>query len=98
MAVARNHGVTCRVFHDERSAGFYCVGYARGKGKAAGCIVTSGTAVANLLPAVVEASQQVICVCDSVCVCVSVCVLNVWNGGGEPPYCSLEASQQVMCV
>ena len=45
--------------HDERSAGYYAVGYAKARGVAAAVIVTSGTAVANLLPSVVEASQQV---------------------------------------
>ena len=57
IAIGRNHRSSSRIFHDERSAGFYCVGYARGSGKAAACIVTSGTAVANLFPSVVEASQ-----------------------------------------
>ncbi|EKX44468.1 hypothetical protein GUITHDRAFT_72208 [Guillardia theta CCMP2712] len=58
VAVSWNAKATSVVMHDERSAGFYCVGYARAKRKPAACIVTSGTAVANLLPAAVEASQQ----------------------------------------
>ena len=44
------------VVHDERCAGFYAVGVARAQGLAA-IIVTSGTAVANLLPAVCEARE-----------------------------------------
>lgn len=40
---------------DERSAGFLAVGIARATGRPAPIVVTSGTAVANLHPAVVEA-------------------------------------------
>ena len=40
---------------DERSAGFLALGLARGSGRPAAVIVTSGSAVANLHPAVVEA-------------------------------------------
>ncbi|NDB18434.1 MAG: 2-succinyl-5-enolpyruvyl-6-hydroxy-3-cyclohexene-1-carboxylic-acid synthase, partial [Actinobacteria bacterium] len=41
---------------DERSAGFLALGLAKATGTAAMVVCTSGTAVANLLPAVVEAS------------------------------------------
>lgn len=47
--------VTCI---DERSLGFFAVGYGRGRGQPAAVITSSGTAVANLLPSVVEASQS----------------------------------------
>ena len=40
---------------DERSAGFFALGVARETGVPAPIIVTSGTAVANLMPAVLEA-------------------------------------------
>jgi 2-succinyl-5-enolpyruvyl-6-hydroxy-3-cyclohexene-1-carboxylate synthase len=40
---------------DERSAGFFAVGAARATGHPAAVVTTSGTAAANLLPAVVEA-------------------------------------------
>ncbi len=40
---------------DERSAGFLAIGLARATGRPAPVVVTSGTAVANLHPAVVEA-------------------------------------------
>lgn len=46
----------CRVtFIDERGAGYFALGWARASRTAAAVITTSGTAVANLLPAVVEA-------------------------------------------
>lgn len=41
---------------DERSLGFWALGYGRAAARPAAVITSSGTAVANLLPAVVEAS------------------------------------------
>src|SRR5687768_8931889 len=52
---ARTRTVVC---HDERSLGFFALGYAKGAHQPAAVIVTSGTAVANLFPAVVEASMD----------------------------------------
>lgn len=43
---------------DERGLAFLALGYGRASGKPAAVITTSGTAVANLLPAVVEAWQD----------------------------------------
>lgn len=43
---------------DERSAGFLALGIARATGQPAVVVTTSGTAVANLLPAVVEADHD----------------------------------------
>lgn len=40
---------------DERGLGFYALGLAKASGKPVAIVVTSGTAVANLLPAVAEA-------------------------------------------
>lgn len=47
--------ITLHVELDERSAGFLAVGYARATGRVMPVVVTSGSAVANLHPAVVEA-------------------------------------------
>ncbi|XP_038988041.1 protein PHYLLO, chloroplastic isoform X3 [Phoenix dactylifera] len=49
---------TCISCFDERSLAFHAVGYARGSLKPAVVITSSGTAVSNLLPAVVEASHD----------------------------------------
>lgn len=43
---------------DERSLGFWALGHGRATGRPCVVITSSGTAVANLLPAVVEASQS----------------------------------------
>ncbi len=55
VAAARNTKAHCTLCFDERSAGFYAMGYAKAANKPAAVITTSGTAVANLLPAVTEA-------------------------------------------
>ncbi len=47
-----------RIHLDERSAGFFAVGYGRSHLGPAAIVTTSGTAVANLLPAVVEADMS----------------------------------------
>ncbi|MBM3198823.1 MAG: 2-succinyl-5-enolpyruvyl-6-hydroxy-3-cyclohexene-1-carboxylic-acid synthase, partial [Chlamydiae bacterium] len=47
---------SCLVHFDERGLGFYALGLAKASKKPVALLVTSGTAVANLLPAVVEAS------------------------------------------
>jgi 2-succinyl-5-enolpyruvyl-6-hydroxy-3-cyclohexene-1-carboxylate synthase len=44
--------------HDERGAGFRAVGYGRGSGRPAAVVTSSGTAVANLYPAVVESGMD----------------------------------------
>ena len=58
VAVAKS-GCPHTLANDERGAGFLALGYARGSGRCAAVLVSSGTAVANLLPAVVEAAQDI---------------------------------------
>ncbi len=57
-AVARHPKTSAKLFVDERSAAFFALGYAKACGKPAPLICTSGTAVANYFPAVVEASMS----------------------------------------
>ncbi len=61
LAAARRDELRMRVFIDERSAAFFALGLAKGSAKGSGApavvLTTSGTAVANLLPAAVEAHQ-----------------------------------------
>ncbi|KAK3278475.1 hypothetical protein CYMTET_13591, partial [Cymbomonas tetramitiformis] len=56
-AVAANPRARALPCLDERSLAFHAVGYARGAQQPAAVITSSGTAVYNLAPAVVEASQ-----------------------------------------
>ncbi len=56
LAIASCEAITTRVILDERSAGFFALGLARVSRRPVAVVVTSGTAVANLLPAVVEAN------------------------------------------
>ncbi len=55
IAVTRNPLTRYKLVLDERSAGFYALGYAKGRKKPAVLICTSGTALANYFPAVIEA-------------------------------------------
>ncbi|AFY94478.1 2-succinyl-5-enolpyruvyl-6-hydroxy-3-cyclohexene-1-carboxylic-acid synthase [Chamaesiphon minutus] len=56
VAVAQNSQANKIICLDERAAGFHAIGYARATGNPAVLICTSGTAAANYLPAVIEAS------------------------------------------
>lgn len=58
LAVASNKKARSLVHFDERGLGFHAVGYAKASGKPAVIVVTSGTAVGNLLPAVMEANAD----------------------------------------
>ena len=51
-------GLNTRVHLDERCAAFFALGYGRSHLGPAAVVTTSGTAVANLLPAVVEADMS----------------------------------------
>jgi len=58
IAIARNPKARWKMFVDERSAGFFALGHGRATGRPAVLVCTSGTAVANYFPAVVEASMD----------------------------------------
>lgn len=57
-AVAANKKAKSFVHFDERGLGFHALGYTSATRKPSVIITTSGTAVANLLPAVVEAAKK----------------------------------------
>lgn len=58
VAVARNPKAGTTIHFDERGAAYFALGHAKATGKPAVLICTSGTAVANYFPAVVEASMD----------------------------------------
>ncbi|KAL8035297.1 hypothetical protein ABFS82_12G085600 [Erythranthe guttata] len=58
IAAASHPLTTCIACIDERSLAFHALGFAKGSQKPAVIITSSGTAVSNLFPAVVEASQN----------------------------------------
>ena len=61
-------GIRTWIQLDERSAGFFAIGLGRASGRPAVLVCTSGTAAANYLPAVVEASHagipMIVCTAD----------------------------------
>lgn len=58
MAVAGHAAASTTIHFDERGTAFAALGFARATGRPAAWITTSGTALANGLPAVVEASTD----------------------------------------
>ncbi len=58
FAAAEHKQARTAVFYDERGAAYHALGFAKACGRPAVLIATSGTAVANYFPAVVEASQD----------------------------------------
>ncbi|GMW00346.1 MAG: 2-succinyl-5-enolpyruvyl-6-hydroxy-3-cyclohexene-1-carboxylate synthase [Candidatus Hydrogenedentota bacterium] len=58
LAAAMNPKARTVVHYDERGLAYFALGYARGAGKPAAVITTSGTAAANLHPALIEASKS----------------------------------------
>ena len=58
-ALRSNVGVVqAQSVHDERGAAFRAIGYGRGTGRPAAVITSSGTATANLYPAIMEAGMD----------------------------------------
>ncbi|WP_229119687.1 2-succinyl-5-enolpyruvyl-6-hydroxy-3-cyclohexene-1-carboxylic-acid synthase [Enemella evansiae] len=55
---ARERGLELHVRIDERDAGFLALGLAKASGRMAAVVTTSGTAVGNLQPAVMEAAHS----------------------------------------
>ena len=58
IAFGRHGGIQTHVAHDERAGAFMALGVAKSSGVPAVIVMTSGTAVANALPAVVEARMS----------------------------------------
>ena len=58
VAVAEHPKAKTCIHYDERGLGFHALGYTAATKKTSVLITTSGTAVANLLPAVIEASKK----------------------------------------
>jgi 2-succinyl-5-enolpyruvyl-6-hydroxy-3-cyclohexene-1-carboxylate synthase len=57
LALAGEGGLQCVSVLDERSAGYVALGIAKARGRPVAIACTSGTAAANLLPAVAEARE-----------------------------------------
>jgi 2-succinyl-5-enolpyruvyl-6-hydroxy-3-cyclohexene-1-carboxylate synthase len=60
LALWRNPAIEVSVLVDERSAGFFALGAAQAQDRPAAVLCTSGSAAANLHPAVVEADEAAV--------------------------------------
>ena len=58
FAAAGHKGISRHVHFDERGLGYFALGLAKATGEPVALITTSGTAVANLYPAIIEACQS----------------------------------------
>lgn len=56
LAALRRPELACHVLNDERAAGYFALGLGKATGRPAAVLTTSGTAAANLLPAIMEAN------------------------------------------
>src|SRR6516162_4104137 len=57
LSLARTHEIRCWSHIDERCAGFFALGAAKASGRPVAVTCTSGTAAANLAPAVIESRE-----------------------------------------
>ncbi len=57
LSLARTPGLRCWSHVDERAAGFFALGLAKASGRPVAIACTSGTAAAELMPAVIEAAH-----------------------------------------
>jgi len=68
IAFANNKKIKTYVHIDERSSGFFALGLAKASGSPVAIVCTSGTATAELYPAIIEAYQQrvplIVCTAD----------------------------------
>ncbi len=68
FSLAKNKKIKCFVNVDERSSAFFALGLAKASKTPVAVVTTSGTAVAELYPAIIEAYQQrvplIICTAD----------------------------------
>ncbi len=58
LAIGENDRADSIVHFDERGAAFYALGYAKASGRPAALVCTSGTALANYYPAIIESSMS----------------------------------------
>ena len=58
LSVAAHPKAYFSIHFDERAVGFHALGYAKASGRPAAVLTTSGTAVGNLLPAIMEACND----------------------------------------
>ena len=58
VAAVAGEGIDATIHYDERGMSFAALGWAMATGRPAVCVTTSGSAVANLLPACVEACHS----------------------------------------
>ncbi len=79
VAAARHPLVRCWRHFDERSAGFFALGRIKATKRPVAVVVTSGTAVAELLPAVIEG-----CYAGEPLVVIAGDRQAEWRGGGAP--------------